>query len=166
MRLSQSPTQAATRTCAECQKLSAAGTCIAKAQPGRMELYASRCCVGFHPFWGSRDERTGRELWPELLNMQLPNPEGDKRGSDSAMLINVDMSGLSTVPEISPTSAIGRARAMLVDMLGDGPREATDILIAAEGANVSGRTMQRAADSLGVLKYKAGFDAGWVWTLP
>jgi hypothetical protein len=51
-------------------------------------------------------------------------------------------------------------------MLKDGPRNAAEILAAAEGANISGRTMQRAAEQMGVIKSKAGFDGGWTWALP
>lgn len=71
------PTQAATRTCAECERLSAAGTCLAKEQRGRLDIHASRRCLEFCPLWGSHDEQTGRELWPELLNTPVPQLASD-----------------------------------------------------------------------------------------
>ncbi len=71
------PTQTATRTCGECERLSSVGTCLAKAQPGRLDIYASRRCLEFCPLWGCRDGRTGRELWPELPNTPVPQHGSD-----------------------------------------------------------------------------------------
>lgn len=62
--------------------------------------------------------------------------------------------------------AIERAKELLENLLTDGPIEAAVILAQAEDDNISGRTMQRAADALGVVKSKVGFSGGWVWALP
>lgn len=63
-------------------------------------------------------------------------------------------------------SPLDQACTLLSDLLKDGPRDAAEILAAAEGANISERTMQRAAEQMGVIKSKAGFDGGWNWALP
>lgn len=63
-------------------------------------------------------------------------------------------------------SPIDRATALLADLLKDGAREAAQILVAAEGANIAWRTMQRAAESLGVMKTRVAFRCGWTWRLP
>lgn len=63
-------------------------------------------------------------------------------------------------------SAADIAGALVADLLKDGPRNAAEILTAAEGANISERTIQRAAISLGASKTKAGFAGGWIWRLP
>lgn len=63
-------------------------------------------------------------------------------------------------------SPLDQACTLLADLLKDGPRNAAEILAAAEGANISERTMQRAAEQMGVIKAKAGFDGGWNWALP
>jgi hypothetical protein len=63
-------------------------------------------------------------------------------------------------------SPLDQACTLLADLLKDGPRAAGEILAAAEGANISERTMQRAAEQMGVIKTKAGFDGGWNWALP
>lgn len=63
-------------------------------------------------------------------------------------------------------SAADTACTLVADLLKDGPRNAAEILAATEGANISERTIQRAAIALGVQKMKAGFDGGWTWRLP
>jgi hypothetical protein len=64
------------------------------------------------------------------------------------------------------TSAAERACALVGNMLAAGPCDAAEIRAAAEGDNISERTMQRAAIALGVLKVKTGFAGGWIWRLP
>ncbi len=63
-------------------------------------------------------------------------------------------------------SEIDRAVSLLSDLLKDGALDASGILAAAEGDNLHERTMQRAAERLGVVKEKAGFGEGWTWALP
>ena len=64
------------------------------------------------------------------------------------------------------TSAAERACALVGNMLAGGPRDAAEIRTAAEGDNISERTIQRAAIALGVVKTKAGFNGGWTWRMP
>ena len=62
-------------------------------------------------------------------------------------------------------TAAGRACALVGNMLAAGPRDAAEILAAAEGAKISRRTIQRSAAVLGVVKVKEGLAAGWSWSL-
>jgi hypothetical protein len=64
------------------------------------------------------------------------------------------------------TSAAERACALVGNMLAAGPCGAAEIRAAAEGDNISERTIQRAAIALGAVKTKAGFNGGWTWRLP
>lgn len=66
----------------------------------------------------------------------------------------------------SPESAMDRAKELIMDMLEARPSDAAGILAVAEGDGISERTMQRAAEALGVVKTKAGFSGGWMWALP
>jgi endonuclease/exonuclease/phosphatase family metal-dependent hydrolase len=61
---------------------------------------------------------------------------------------------------------IDQACSLLADLLKDGARDAAEILAVAEGDNLHERTMQRAAEQLGVIREKAGFASGWTWALP
>jgi hypothetical protein len=72
-------------------------------------------------------------------------------------------------PNIKPLvtdGAIERANHLVLESLKAGPRNASEILAAGEGAKISLRTIQRAAIGIGVAKTKAGFNRGWVWRLP
>jgi hypothetical protein len=62
--------------------------------------------------------------------------------------------------------AVERAKHLVLEFLKAGPRNAREILAAAEGAKISVRTIQRAAISLGLERTKAGFNRGWTWRLP
>ncbi len=63
-------------------------------------------------------------------------------------------------------SATDRALVIIADMLKSGPCDAAEILATAEGAGISERTMQVAAERMGVVKRKAGFSGGWTWAMP
>ena len=69
---------------------------------------------------------------------------------------------------MEPTTdgAIERANQMISAFLKNGPHSAREILAATQGANVSRRTIQRAAEQMGVEKTKAEFNGGWRWRLP
>jgi hypothetical protein len=82
--------------------------------------------------------------------------------SAEAAELEPDEPGISMLAE--GASATERARKLVVSMLAAGPRPASEILTAAEGANLSERTTQRAAEQLGVVKTKD--VAGWTWALP
>lgn len=51
------------RTCSECDRISATGTCLESAE-SRPNQRAPRQCIHFVPFRDAYDLRTGRELWP------------------------------------------------------------------------------------------------------
>jgi hypothetical protein len=72
----------------------------------------------------------------------------------------------ATQTTLTTAGAIELANHLILEFLKAGPRSATEILAAAEGAKISVRTVQRAAIDLGVVKTKAGFAGGWIWTLP
>jgi len=61
---------------------------------------------------------------------------------------------------------MGRAVALLIGLIKNGPKDAAEILAAAEGANIGERTLQRAANQLGVVKTKTDFAGGWTWMMP
>lgn len=153
------------RACRQCGNLSGGGTCLA-AQRGelvgaprdyRPDLAFPRRCLAYT--WPrpdrdeilGRDERTGRQLWPEVF-APVEKP------SEPAL-----------VPEMPAAdegaSAIERARTLVSSMVAGGPRAASEILTAAEGAGLSERTTQRAAEQLHVVKTKDG-NGGWTWALP
>ena len=62
--------------------------------------------------------------------------------------------------------AIERANHLILEFLKGGPRSATEILAVAEGASVSQRSVQRAAEQMGIVKTRTGFRGGWTWRLP
>lgn len=59
-----------------------------------------------------------------------------------------------------------RACDFLANILKDGPLAASETLAAAEGANISTRTIQRATERLGLVKTKISNGQGWSWALP
>lgn len=151
-------TEEAPRPCTECANL-INEVCLAvvrgevPTQPATRNQ--PRLCLAYAPNYyltsgDHRDYRTGKELWPELLAkkdypvLESPTPE-----------------------EIAHehTGALDKATALLADMLKDGSRSTAEIFENAEAASLSERTMQRAADMLGVVKGKVGFNGGWVWAL-
>lgn len=71
------------------------------------------------------------------------------------------------VPQGDPEerSAVEDARQFLAGLLADGPVHAGQIKKDADGAGFNWRTVQRAADRLGVERKKAGMREGWVWNL-
>lgn len=145
------------RPCTACGNRTGAGGCLPATRgefPGRPTHYRPsadhpRRCLHYVPGYelatsDRRDLRTGRELWPELLPKA---PETAKAGQ----------------PE--QAGAIEKAKAIVADMLKEGPRSSSEILAAGQGANVAERTIQRAAEQLAVVKQKHG-NGGWVWALP
>lgn len=63
-------TREAGRTCSGCEYVGAAGSCMKSVNTGieRPLLNLDRRCLEFKPVWGqSMDDRTGRQLWPELV---------------------------------------------------------------------------------------------------
>ncbi len=147
----------APRPCNQCGNVSAGGTCLAafredigvvpgvylhdSSWPRRCLYYQPPRIISDYPTPLDYDRRTGFELWPEI-----------------AAIVGLELDG---------QSALGKAVALLIGQLKDGPtNNAADILATAEGANISERTLQRAAEQLGVTKTKAGFSGGWIWAMP
>ncbi len=58
------------------------------------------------------------------------------------------------------------AKRFLSDLLADGPLRAGDVFRNADGAGYSKRSIQRAADKIGIERHKAGMRGGWEWKLP
>jgi len=57
------------RRCATCNHLSSANTCIDATKSGvpLPKVDAPRRCVAYVPKWEEQDQRTGLQLWPELV---------------------------------------------------------------------------------------------------
>jgi len=53
----------------------------------------------------------------------------------------------------------------LADLLSNGPMRAGDVFRDADGAGYSKRSIQRAANKVGVERHKDGMRGGWVWKL-
>jgi RecA/RadA recombinase len=73
---------------------------------------------------------------------------------------------LLSPPVSKPESPIGEAEEFLRCMLGWGPQGATAVQQAATQRRISPRTLKRAKGNLGVQSQKAGYDDGWIWSLP
>lgn len=59
-----------------------------------------------------------------------------------------------------------QAKAWLKSQLADGPRTQEYLKSVADDADHKWRTVERAADELGIQKFKSGFRGGWSWRLP
>lgn len=144
------------RPCKSCGGLSSAQTCMparrgelegAPSRDYRPDLTWPRRCLSYQPTSiipdspspSDYDRRTGRELWPEI---------------EAVSSLQVDAE-----------SAMGKAVALLSDLLKAGARSAAEVLSAAEEVGISTRTAQRAAERLQVVKTKDG-NGGWTWAMP
>jgi putative DNA primase/helicase len=58
------------------------------------------------------------------------------------------------------------AKRFLTDLLADAPMRAGAVFKDADGAGLTKRSIQRAADKIGVLRHKDGMRGGWLWKLP
>lgn len=58
------------------------------------------------------------------------------------------------------------ARRWLLHLLSDGAVAVARIKAESQAAGMAWRTVHRAADSLGAIREKNGFDGGWQWRLP
>lgn len=143
------------RSCKSCGRMSSSQTCLAALlgeiegapRDYRPDISHPRRCLAYKPPYGAYDERTGRVLWPEVVAV-------------------VEQPQVQDKPEVHEGAAIDRARNLLASMLAGGPRDAAEIFTAAEGDNIGERTIQRAAEALGVVKTKDGFSGGWIWAMP
>ena len=148
------------RSCDSCVNLTATQTCFVAAH-GKLDfvsgsyrpyIHAPGRCIGYQPNIDVYDVRTGRELWPEIVAVILAETTGNTEGDTVA-------GGFEMTRDV-------RISDFLADILKDGPRGVAEIIAAAEGSGFPERTLQRAAERLGVVKSKAGFLGGWLWALP
>ena len=73
---------------------------------------------------------------------------------------------LNVQVEAPPASKLDDASEWLRQFLGDGPKPADRVMEAAREVNISEATLRRAADLIGRIAKKDGFDAGgWSWSL-
>jgi len=137
------------RTCSACDSLGAGGACIAAAR-GDLDFVtgeyrplqnAPRKCLGFAARYEDPDGRNGRTLWPEI-----------------AAVVDAANS-----PE-SPATDEGAA-GFLALKLAAGPVPAADLIDGAAALGIAERTLQEAAQRMGVVKVKAGMAGGWIWSL-
>ncbi|HUZ47325.1 MAG TPA: AAA family ATPase [Terriglobia bacterium] len=75
---------------------------------------------------------------------------------------NILMGGFETREDHSERR---EAADWLRDFLGNGPQPVPEIQRQSRQAGLSWITIRRAADSLGIVKRKSGFGAGWQWSL-
>jgi len=68
--------------------------------------------------------------------------------------------------QTNPAGTIATAGDFLRDLLADGPVPAKQVRGDADGAGYHWRTVQEAADRIGVERKKPGMREGWVWALP
>lgn len=70
-------------------------------------------------------------------------------------------------PELALFKEFGEgAKGFLATALIEGPVSSSEIIASAAAAGISERSIQRAAEQLGVLREKVGFSGGWVWSMP
>jgi putative DNA primase/helicase len=82
-------------------------------------------------------------------------------GAARELLATAEMGG-----EDGEGGTLADAKRFLADLLSGGPRKAGEVFRDADGAGYSKRSIQRAADKLGVDRRKEGMRGGWVWALP
>jgi len=73
--------------------------------------------------------------------------------------------GQILAPEME-TSQLGEAKALLKDLLAEGPRNSKEVEEEAKAAGVSAATLRRAKGALGVKSRRDGQKGQWVWGLP
>jgi hypothetical protein len=84
--------------------------------------------------------------------------------ADDALAIeNGDAEGAKPGPEPHARKA---AEDWLREILANGEVAAAKVKAEAEEAGMNYRTVQRAADTLGIIREKNGFDGGWQWRFP
>jgi hypothetical protein len=128
-------TKESPRSCSSCDHLTAGHSCAAVRETGLSNPSANtpRRCLSYRPKWGADDDRSGRQLWPEIVNF-VELGEG--------------------------------AKGFLATALIEGPVSSSEIISTAAAAGISERSIQRAAEQLGVMREKVGFSGGWIWSMP
>lgn len=78
-----------------------------------------------------------------------------------------DRGGRQLWPEIVNFVELGEgAKGFLATALLDGPVPSSEIIARALASGISERSIQRAAEQLGVTREKSGFSGGWIWAMP
>jgi hypothetical protein len=78
----------------------------------------------------------------------------------------VDVTASEAMAATKQPGAKDQAKKFLLDILASGPVPKADIEEAADAHGVSGRTLYRAKDDLGVVVKKDAPGGGWTWRLP
>jgi putative DNA primase/helicase len=100
------------------------------------------------------------EAYPGIFNSSVL--WGDAvEGAARELLATADATG-----DDGEGGTLADAKRFLSSLLADGPLRAGDVFRDADGAGYSMRSIQRAADKIGVQRHKEGMRGGWVWTLP
>ncbi len=69
-------------------------------------------------------------------------------------------------PELALLKEFGEgAKGFLATALIDGPTLSSEIIASALASGISERSIQRAAEQLGVVRKKVGFNGGWIWSM-
>lgn len=100
------------------------------------------------------------EACPGIFNSSVLWGEAVE-GAARELLATADASG-----DDGEGGTLADAKRFLADLLADGPLRAGDVFRDADGAGYSKRSIQRAADKIGVERHKEGMRGGWVWKLP
>jgi DNA repair protein RadA/Sms len=71
-------------------------------------------------------------------------------------------------PRGRPPRKLDEAKALLLEVLSEGPAEQQALMARAAQAGIAWRTVERAKEDLGVVSAREGFGAGgkWLWQLP
>jgi len=118
-----------------------------------------------------REQESGRRALASLKNNLAPQPEPVE------FAITEDgIAWLGEAPDLDADRLLAappqakrprdEAKEFLRELLADGPMPKRDVDTQARRGDFSERTIRRAADDLGVIAEKRGYNAGWHWRLP
>ena len=102
-----------------------------------------------------KDEQSGKTIWAPRVVWGLDHVE-----ITATQAMEAETAGKSSA---NPRAA---AKALLTELLAAGPLAKQDIEEAADANCISGATLRRAKDELGIITKKNGLKGGWTWQLP
>ena len=117
----------------------------------------------------------GRRLFLHVKNNLAPNDgglayrihEGRVEWESGAVRDAVDdVLGAAGGGDSSQRAERDEAVVFLIEELRSDPLPARELEARAKDAGISHSTLRRAKSELGIIVRKAGFDGGWVWSLP
>jgi putative DNA primase/helicase len=112
------------------------------------------------------DDRTGYAYHVEPVTLPSGIETSRIVWASDAVTVTVD-EAFTPRNDVRPApSRRDTAGRWLREMLAGGPVPMREIEAEAKGAGFSWATVRRAADDLGIVPKKTGFDAGWAWRLP